>query len=416
MSAFYKSIKGGALVYAILFMFICGVLLTILFQLADYTKKLEHAQYKKNQLQYNLKSGLAIASSIDFDYSSSWVAMKLFGDINDSVAIKKVIWGEYDIAACISYSGNDSIYSAQLLGNKFVPEYSLYISEQNSPISIGGTTKLSGKLFIPKKGLKRANINDQPYERTRIHYGSVSKSKKDLPSFKHQYFSNLMYINENVDDQIIYRNYLIDEDFTNSFKNNSITIEASNNLSISNCTISGNIKILCNGEVYIDSTSNISGVIIYCDMLYVDEGFKGDFQAYARDSAIIEENCILKYPSSIISMSKNDSSSLYIKLGEHSSLAGSLVAFEEKLNRKNMPTIALMENSVFQGYLYTNGYLDARGVIAGQASCRKTIYKNDEISAENTLINAIINQHNIHPEFCVGTWMNGPLKLVKECQ
>ncbi len=402
---FHKS-KGAALIYAVFILFISVLIGTGLTLLYGFEKRQEKSVDFQERVLRNVDSGLNVLLSSQEVYEE-WTDLDLFEEQQDSVRLKRIPWGIYQVGLCASSYKNKEARKSILIGSAPEINHSLYLAEMNQALSLGGKTRLAGLCYIPKKGLKRSNVEDQPYIGSKLMFGRKKTSDRSLPKIDQRIFEQLFFIRESDEDSLIYMDQIMSEEIDRSFFESTVVVESSYDMAIYESTINGNVKLLCNGDVTIDSKSSLNNVVIYCDKLFIEAGFKGSIQVFARDSVFIDDEVNLLYPSVIYARQINNDQSAYIQFGERCRMAGEIIAYEKNLKRDNWPLISFEEESVFQGTMFCNGFVELKSsLVAGSVSALKSIYHGVSGSYENTFINAEIDQNQLSESFLEGTWHN----------
>ncbi len=412
MKWFSHKSKGAALIYAVFILFISVIIGTGLTLLYGFEKKQEKSIDFQDRVRRNVDSGLNLLLSSDLEDYPEWTILDLFEDERDSVELKIIPWGVYEVGLCKSWYRNKKAQKSILIGGEKQVDYSLYLAEMNQALSLGGNTKLSGICYIPKKGLKRGNIENQPYVGSNLLYGTRRESDRSLPKMDLRRFEEFFFISESDEDSLVYYDNMISETIDRSFFEPTVVVESSYNMTIYESTLNGNVKILCNGDLSIGGDSKLDNVIIYCDKLFIEEGFEGSIQVFARDSVFIEDDVHLTYPSAIYAKQLGEDKSAFVQVGERCSVSGEIIAYEKQLKRDNWPLIAFGEESVFQGTIYCNGYIELKNsLVAGSVSALKSIYHGQSGIYENTFVNAQIDQTLIDESFLGGIWHSSSNKM-----
>lgn len=299
-------------------------------------------------------------------------------------------WGVYNVLTVISYSKKDSISKSFLLGNtkKKNPKLALFLLDNGKPLKYAGITSLFENIvipdahieayFIPKKKnlLQRSgNIASSPYKMPKL---ALNSKRYDLR------IKNSIPLEKVIADGGV---------LVNSFQNETLEVIANTSSTINQVTLKGNIILTSTNEIILGDDTDIQDVVIQAPSVRFLKNFNGNAQVIATDKIILEDNAILKYPSSIHTKIVDDS--IKVSLIGKSKLYGSLIMNCNSTIYGRKGEIFIDKESTIIGDLYSCGVTDLRGTIYGSAYINSFQYKTETNSIDNLIVDAYISSDSI---------------------
>ena len=309
-------------------------------------------------------------------------------------------WGLYEILTVSSLCG--IVNRTRILGLKTPLEEnpSLWYRNKKSSVTITGRTIIEGAAFLPDNGVVYDNIQTIFFNGIKLDQNNIKISECEMLNSTEEADVSLQYffaVNDFPQTQSA-----VTDSIVNSFINKPIIVPL-DNTTLSTGYYSGNI-ILRGENIRIDSTAMINNVIIVADKIVVGEGFSGSAQLLARDTIIIEDDVILKYPSGCYC-------ERYGEMGEHSEVNGYFIV-NSKLdeNIKNANFIKSV-TSVLRGLLYVSGTAHIQGIITGSAFIDRAVIYSQYGYYDNMISNLTILNNT---EIAYPLWLDadGPRKEV----
>lgn len=398
-------IKAGALLYSLAIALLIGLLSSSLILFAFFSRTAIQQNSDIERLQLNTNSAmqllLAAPDKVPFDNSTE---IDLFGEGKDKVTFQRKHWGAFEIAVSNAVAGKLSANRAAMIGALIHNDskISLYLADEDKPLSLCGNTLIKGICYLPKAGVKRAYIEGQSFSGDKLIDGEVKESSSELPPInKAMIEHNLAYLagQYNAGDSIAEFGKMQNSDkIIQPFSANTLLIHSKGKTILTNQNYSGNIIIASEEAVFIGSGSVLDNVIVYAPFIEVENNFAGSVQLFAGDSIFIGENTKLKYPSvaGLISSGSNDSKFLIKKGAE---ISGVVFAYREKNDTKIPFLFSIEKDALIKGQVYSNGPVDLKGNIHGSIACEKFILSTPSSVYENHLLNVTIDYSLLSPYF-----------------
>ena len=389
-------IRAHALYFTLIISLIIALISGSLVLGAFYYRTLSLKHSSEDRLLRNLQSGITLLLGSEDAFSPNEIyQLDLFDEEKDSICLKLLPWGLFDVGIVKSYSGKTSFQKALMYGYRpKTDNIALYLQDLNRPLSLCGNTILKGTCYLPKAGVERAYIAGKSYTGTTLIYGDIHTSSNTLPELQKERLSILQ-------NQL---NNLKSSEATlteNSFFEDTHIIQWSSS-TVSDTTLLGNIILFSNQHLFISASAQLENILVFAPSITIESNFIGRSQFFAEDSIRVEKEVTLNYPSSLGIIKTNASEKRpAITIDENSIIQGFI--FSTQLNYDRSKTqISINKNVKVLGQLYTDGYLDLKGSIVGNAYVYKFSLKTPASVYENHLLDAEINIEAL-PEYFIGT-------------
>jgi len=412
-----KKLNANALYLAVMISFIAAAL-AFSFLLSKYYSFTEINNYKAYQrLSDNTLSAVnIIMQKADFIPFNIEKTVPLFDDSLSNVRVLKKQWGVYQVA-CSSANWNQiSVQKIAMYGQVSSGKNvtGLYLADHGYYLAVAGDTYLSGRVFLPKLGVRKAYIDGKSFKYDKIVDGSILNSKGQLPSLTadlKEYIKKTLFKSNNAVDSLVGQKVLNEGKLQNSFFNKTLRIYSGESINLTNTEIEGNIIIYSENEITISNSCHLENIICVAPTIIVASGFKGKIQLFATDSIIIEKNTTLEYPSSLVSAGIEKSYSR-IQIAEGSKIEGTVMAYADITASGNV-TVKLDKGSEIYGTVYCAGKMEHLGKVYGSLYCDYFFLQTNQGYYENHLLDAWVDPIALEPKFSMGTIFNADsLKLI----
>jgi hypothetical protein len=401
-------LKASALYIVIIIALVIAVLCSSLIVAAYFYKIQYQKKIRYDQLENNLGSGINIlTASTDTSYAIA-KTFSLFNNETDSVSIKRVFWGMYNIGVAEAFNQKDTLYKTFSIANTIDSSKwaALYLVDEDRPFSLSGKTTIKGDAYIPKAGVQQAYVDGKSYEGDkRLIIGTRHVSEKKLPVLEEnrlKLFDQYFQLDPKGDNTLLKRDSL-QASFLNPTRFINFKKEAK---TIDHIYLSGNIVLFSDTTITIDSTAVFKDVLVFAKAIVVKSGFKGNCQLFAADSIRVDSNCRFNYPSCLGVLrfqSPIVTSQAKITLGNNTNFTGIVFTYE-KAEKALKPLIAIGKNVKIVGQVYSQGILELKdnAEMDGSVFTSRFLYKNSFTLFENYLINTTINSKALSPYYLTG--------------
>ncbi len=384
-------LKAGALFIAIVVAVVIGFLSSSLILVAYHYRLQVVRALAYKRLEDNAASGIALLmADRETAYPEGTVA-DLFGEQNDSVALRRMDWGAFEVALAKAFSGDRHVTKAAQYG--YPPTgpggAALYLADAGSPLVVSGSTTLRGLCYLPEAGVRSGYIDNQPFAGRSLVDGALRKSTTTLPSLNTRVIGairTLLRTGGGVAEAVPADTGTV----SRSFLEPTLVIRHRAPLYLTG-RYRGNIIISSDTVVRIAGHAELNDVIVLAPDVRIEQGFTGTVQVFATDTLAVAEACRLNYPS-VLGLVKeaNRGRQAVLTLGKSAVLSG--MAFTVQADGDAGQTLLrLEEHSRVEGQVYAAGYAELKGSVWGGVICRKLLLKTPVSVFENCLLNSSID-------------------------
>lgn len=376
---------------------VIGVLCSALIVSAYFYKEQYLKSFRYTQLKNNVGSGINLLIASDENEYRQESIIVLFNNDVDSIAVKKIEWGVFDIGISKAFIQHDTLYSVFSLANSIDSSKwaALYLIDEDRPISVSGKTMIKGDVYIPKAGIKKAYVDGKSYDGDdRIVIGKSRNSDKKLPELNS---TRLNKIQQQFDQDLRIDSSILSYDsLKNSFLKETRIGSFGKRVRIINQSLEGNIMLYSDTTLIIDNMARLNNVIVFARSIIVKDGFVGNCQLFATDSISIGRDCTFNYPSCLGVLQFNSSiskTSRKINIQENSKISGLVFTYDKTGSTTLQPLIDLGKNVNVNGNIFSQGFVGLKDgvVIKGSVFTNRFLYQSTFTRFENYIINTTIN-------------------------
>lgn len=305
-------------------------------------------------------------------------------DEHSAVYIDVYPWGLYE---CINmYNFDKSIHTAHIIGKSqdIYRSPTIWVCDRDHPISLSGKAEITGGLFLPKDGISYMESNLGSFSGKIIPTTKIQTSNKDLPPIDSTYLQLMRDLRDlPVSNSQIPPKY-------HSFSNDIIYASVSDNEDI---YAKGKI-VLYGDKVRINSSSDISDIILIARHVSIESGFSGALQIMASDTVEIEKGVYLHYPSGIYIHGDRDKAFLHID--SNSNIEGYAI-IEGNVEGGNGFVVDIHyrqeQGSQLTGLLFVDGIAHLEGSVSGATYLKECYYLSGENMYSGLIYNAKITRN-----------------------
>jgi hypothetical protein len=399
-------LKASALYIVIIISLVIGLLCSSLIVVAYFYRLQYQWTFRHQQLQNNLGSAVNILLASQNDNLYTEKSFSLFGGDNDSVSIKKTEWGVYDVGVTKSFIQKDTLLKTFLVASTIdsAKWAALYLIDEDRPLSVSGKTMIKGDVYISKAGVKEAYVDNKSYQGDkRLVIGKVHNSDKTLPALNTDRLNQLEKYFDQAKEKTI--TTLKFDSVSNSFLSETRIFSFGKNAeTLQDIKLTGNIILLSDTSITIESTAQLENVVIFAPSIIVKSEFNGTCQLFASDSISVARNCTFNYPSCLaVTRFKpsNNSRPMLLNIGESTKLTGVILTYDKNYDRNKQALIDIGKNAIITGQVYAQGLLGLKDGISfiGGVFANRFLYQSSFTRYENYLINVTINSTALSPYY-----------------
>jgi len=402
-------LKASAMYIVIIIALVIGLLCSALIVAAFYYRMEYQKKFRYDLLDNNVNSGVNILlAGSDTSYLTSRT-VSLFNKDQDSVSLKRIFWGIYDIGASIAFIQKDTLSKTFSIAYAIdsAKWAALYLIDEDRPLSLSGKTSIIGDVYIPKAGVTTSYVDNKAYQGDkRLVIGKKSNSDKTLPLLSADrlaQFRQFLTASHTGDSSLrridtLKQSFLLPTKYFN-FKKKVQTL--------GNINLSGNIVVFSDTTITIDSTASLYNIIVYAKGIHIKSGFHGNAQFFAKDSISVDSNCRFAYPSCLGLLRFDQPGKVPLQekilVGSHTAFCGILFSYEN-VESSLKPVIDLGKGVKVTGQVYSQGAVRTKDSVEvdGSVFTSQFLYQNTYTLFQNYLINITMNAKALSPYYLTG--------------
>lgn len=386
-------LSGSALFYALIVAVLIATFSTAIITVAYYHQSMNDFELLEQKLIRNAYSGLELLKAEQGVLDK--IVLDLHGNEQDSVLLKKMNWGLFEIGVAKAFQqtikGKLSHQKIALLGQVPKEDWeksALYLKDGFKPLTLAGATDISGTAFLPKSGVKGGYVDGRSFSGKELINGEKKISQRELPILNKQLINNQLQKFQKPANADFYN---FPDSLQQSFFEETIIVRDSV-LYVHEQLLRGNICLIADSLVYLSRNSIVEDIIIYAPDIYVEEGFKGNFQTFATRSLEIGRHSELDYPTVLTLFSTQKAkknSSLIIR--NNCQIKGLILA-EDLKRGKPYPIVRIEKENEIEGQIFSNSpRLDLQGSVFGNVTTAGFRLQTASSLYENHLLDVEIN-------------------------
>lgn len=394
-----RKVQASALYFVLIISLIVLVLISTFISFLYFQKQYISSYEAEKRVNNNLRYAELLIANDDLFRNEiiDSTTIDLFGAGDDTVKIVRRKWGLFDfvkIRASYKRANKANVmFYANAMSDTDTLSATLYLRDKQNLLSLAGDTKIFGRCYLPKAGVKPAIVEGKPFEGKKLIEGIIKNSTNQFPLIDSAILKEvvLLYDSNYVKEKYSpnYRMYKIDNTIQQSFENYPIIYLDKNKIDIVNTSIAGHCILYSSKEINIYKEAQLMDVILIAPIVRLKKGFKGNVQIFAKDTLLIEDDVELTYPSVLFTYQTRENDSR-ISIGKNVKITGSILTVDESSEDKN-GRMLVSKGTVLRGNIWCEGYLDFNGIMKGCIVTHKFIKSTTSTVYENHLLDVYIN-------------------------
>ena len=398
-----RKIKAGALQ---LVLFVGALIAVLLFAFILLT----HTHYlfeKKTDLTIALLQEANRGLELSFDKEmmvGNTLEIPLENDWGIDCTIQKEFWGILELRKVTTSKGKSKFEKWAWVGKVDAKKPGLYLANHQRPLVLAGEAKITGKVFLPERGMRMGNIGGNGYHYDQLIYGEQRHSQKELPRISDPIKSGIetwaFLQTRPSGDKVRLKKGM---EIKNGFSTRTKIIEG-DVLHFQDETLVGNIVIWANSKIIVENTSDLRDVILIAPKIIIKSGFTGNFQAFANEQIYLEKECQLIYPSVLAVKPRyisNENHHLkpFIELDKSVKFSGIIAYMDDEKMNNYIPHIRIGENTGILGEVYSTQNVEHRGQVVGCITANGFVTHENGNIYQNHLYDGTIDGTLLPPEY-----------------
>ena len=326
-----------------------------------------------------------------------------------SVKVYKSFWGTYRKVYSKATIKHNKLEKIALAGSKqnMNSQPALYLKDNNKPLVLVGNTKIKGKTYLPKRGVKPGNISGVSYSGEDYIYGTTALCKS-FPKINQELLNYIKALEKSTvygSNDLEYIDLKSSKKHINSFENPLKLVYSDSELFLSDVAVLGHIIIQSQTKIIIDKSAKLTDVILIAPIIEIRAHVKGSFQAFATKNISVAKHVTLDYPSALVldrdyvkdKLNNNNNNMIYV--ANHTVIKGNIIALGLTTPTNYQAQIRIDPNAIVKGVIYCEQNLELRGTVYGTVYTDNFIIKEKGSIYQNHLYNAKISSRELEFEF-----------------
>ena len=351
-----------------------------------------YSDLKQARLDLHSATALYMCDSTVMGGADS-VYVSLYDEGEDAVVIGKQRWGMYE-SVFIRHTKEDPFAKRYMMGRNAESPYraAFWLCDRNRALSLGGSTSISGPVYVPYNGVNYSEIGDRKFQGMPISSDRLKRANRYLPELSVESEIYLDSLKGMSDQSIDYRSVPGSGQYR-SFEEPTIYAHCHTPSRVE-LHLNGNI-ILFGDRLVISGKSDVHDIMVFARSVIIEDGFHGSAQIFCEDTVRIGANVRLEYPSGAV-VDALGFDFPYIAVEEGSQVNGYLgiINGEKDYYVQEKPCFKLRSNSLVRGLVYMDGLCDIAGSIKGAAYVRDCFYRDSRSTYVGTLYDVSIDRED----------------------
>jgi len=418
-------LKAGALQYTIFISVVIALLVFAFISLTYVQGKLRIKGLSFQEAIYNVNQSFDYLSQYKTPYNVETAIVASSVDKAAAATVNKLHWGLFDIATITSTKGKETFTKTALLGGFQQQKTGLYLQNTNQPLVLVGNTRIEGKTYLPKQGVKRGTIAGHSYMGQQLIYGSINQSNDQLPKILNANYLKILT------NEILSRpdNIFIELEENSKLVNSFLSVSGGTKIISSNTSIdlrsvklTGNVVIHSKIKIKVYPTAKLKDVILLAPQIEILDKVSGNFQALASEKIVVNKGCNLNYPTALLLLEKEKTQQIpqnnneevnQIIIDKNTNVKGIIAFITEDKTDNYKPQILLEENTVITGEVYCNQNVELKGTVKGSVYTKGFIANQFGAVYKNHIYNGKILSSELPQQYCGLSLKNTQQKVVK---
>lgn len=398
---FLKKIKAGALQYVLVISVIIALVVFAFISLIYLQQKLQIKNSFYKEAIQNVQFGFNYLDKINFSYNT--LEKRQFSENKlEKTILKKKYWGVFDIVTISSSVKNEYFQKIGLVGSQNNQRDALYLQENNTPLVLVGKTIIKGNVKLPKQGAKSGNISGTSFYGSKLINGNIKISTTSLPALKNIAYIKELYHQNYTNDSITYFELETGLNHTQLFSQPTQIHQTNDNIYLSDIKLQGNIIIQSKNSISVAASAKLNDIILIAPIIKILKNVNGNFQAFASKKIVVEKNCELNYPSSLVLFNKEKIKKENNIIFNGKTIKGPIVYYNDfhKENTSFDSQVFISKESTIIGEVYCTKNVELLGNVYGSVYANNFITKQFGSIYINHIYNGVINTSKLPTEYC----------------
>jgi len=378
--------RGSALILVLIVSLVVSIFLSHIITKHHFSTDFIDRQLDQTAAIYNFETVLRAWLK---DTIMEESCLNIFALNGDTVCLKTSSWGLFDLVDLSVESDGFSIGRIGLTGQSNCFDFTLRLINQGD-IEYGGTTRIDGEIQI-NGNLTQTNKRELRGDRQVFSTNGYSFKTDDFNSRYKKYFNFRNDTSLILKHGMIFLKNLESVKIHNDFDQPTLVYFTNEDLNLHHLEIKGNVMLISKRKIIVSKSSELQDIIIVGNILEVEKGFEGNFQAFFSEEIKIGNKVNLNYPS-VLFVDQNTDQIGGIIIEQYARVKGEVHLLLNTFNTHSHSKIELKNGSIIYGLLHTNADLVCNGSVYGSTVCGKISSRFRNQLYQNAIFNAVLSR------------------------
>jgi hypothetical protein len=332
-------------------------------------------------------------------------SLKLFSTSEQYTTIAHSIWGLFNIRTGVGHQADQQVSRCALMGWHCDPlAPSLWVADNNEPISMAGEARLTGACYLPARGLRRAYIEGRPYTGS-LTLDDQRLSGSAIPPLPERIQAQIRSFTDGLQasEGAVSWSDLAHDSIDVAFAEPALVADLGSVRELSNAHVFGHVLLLALDSVRLTSSFRCSGIVIWAPHVTIASGFIGDMQCFTRFGVLMESDTRLNYPSVLVSTGGDSTHSATISIGERSVFEGAIIGWPMARRAKPV-TVEFSQGTVFDGEVWNDGPVQLQGSMRGTVVANSVLLRTPSSVYRGHIMDVQLGPSIHREQVGIGVW------------
>lgn len=401
-------LAASSILYALIIIVVLALTSTALITLSSYQKMLFERDGLAERLSRHAVSGMELLLNSRKAIGIQPLLLPLGKNLEDTILLSSEPWGVFDLTNVRVWHHTTwrkeevSLTGLVGLSPDSIGQAALYLPDNAQALSLVGNSRLRGTAYLPSKGIKIGIVDTRGFSGTHLLEGTEQRSSSFMPMVDTTRIRDLQAISKKQGTaQGKMPAYM-----TASFDSSTVRITGKI-IRLDGQHLDGKIVVVADSLIRVGKTAHLKDVLLFAPVIQIDSGFVGAIQAFASSNIVVGDHVTLPYPSALVVLgNRRFAVQGLLTIGERCSVNGLIFSWGDGTRRELLPKVFIGRETVVMGQVYADGWLDLKGTVNGNVSCRNFLLQTPTSIYENHLMDATIDASKRTPYF-IGSMLIG---------
>jgi len=401
-------LAASSILYALIIIVVLALTSTALITLSSYQKMLFERDGLQERLSRHAVSGMELLLKSRETIGKQPMLLPLGRYLEDTILLSSEPWGMFDLVNVRVWRHTvwreEEVSLTALIGLSpdSIGQAALYLPDNAQPLSLVGDSHLRGTAYLSQKGVKAGMVDTRGFSGIHLLEGDERRSGRNMPLVDTSRISTLQAFKSKLargQSKLTASTIVPFDSAAMRMTGKTIRLDGQ--------YLEGKIVVVADSLIRVGKTAHLKDILLFAPVIQIDSGFIGIIQAFASNNIIVGDNVTLPYPSALVVLgNRRVAVQGMLTIGERCSVGGLVFSWGDGARRELLPKVFIGKGTVIMGQVYADGWLDLKGTVNGNVSCRNFLLQTPTSIYENHLLDATIDASK-RPPYFIGSMLIG---------